>query len=142
MSGSDNSLNLLLTSRLEFFRRYHSERTIRLFLENERDLTRISAARQADNLLRNVISVSLTSPQMGAFFDPITVAPTQQQIDHAFTVPDPAPEGSCPICQEALNSTDPTIRLRNCRHCFHRECARSWYRMSVYCPVCRNDIRT
>lgn len=140
MSAPDNSLNLLLTSRVEFFRRYHSERTIRLFLENERDLTRLSAARQADNILRNV-SISLT-PMSAAFFDPVTVAPTQQQMDAAFTVPDPRPEGSCPICVENFDDTDPIIRLRNCNHCFHRTCARSWYRMSVHCPVCRNDIRT
>lgn len=138
--STESNLTILLRSRVEFFRRYRSDRSTMSFLHNENRLMSMIASEQSSNIFRNV-SISL-SPLLGSFLDPVTVAPTQQQIDHAFTVPDPAPEGSCPICQEALNSTDPTIRLRNCRHCFHRECATSWYRMSVYCPVCRNDIRT
>ncbi len=134
---SDN-LNLLLQSRADFFRRYRSERNMSLFLSNETRLISLVSSSQSIDALRN-IGISLTS---ATFLDPVLVAPSQQQLDHAFLTPNPRPDGSCPICQENFDDTAPLVRLRHCNHCFHRDCARTWYRMSVYCPMCRHDIRT
>lgn len=138
---SESSLNLLLKSRADFFRRYRSERNISLFLSNETRLISLVSADQSNNLLRN-ISISLLPGITSSFLDPVTVAPTNDQINHAFLEPSPRPEGSCAICQENFDDSSPLVRLRNCNHCFHRDCARTWYRISVYCPMCRNDIRT
>lgn len=138
MSASPSDLNLLLQSRVDFFRRWRSDRIINTFLANEsRLITLVSAESRPIS-----IGILPAFQSLQNFFDPILVAATQQQIDSAFLIPATQPEGSCPICQETYNGTEATIRLRNCSHCFHRECAQSWYRMSVYCPVCRNDIRT
>lgn len=137
---SDN-LSLLLRSRADFFRRYRSERSMSLFLSNETRLISLVSAEQQSSVLRN-ISISLLPGLTSSFFDPVAVTATQQQLDHAFLEPSPRPEGSCAICQENFDDASPLVRLRNCNHCFHRDCARTWYRISVYCPMCRNDIRT
>ena len=137
---SESNLTLMLRSRADFFRRYRTDRNIASFLSNESRLISLINAEQSTNILRN-ISISL-SPALGGFFEPVTVAPTAAHITAAFTTPSPRPDGSCPICQENFDDTSPLIRLRNCNHCFHSDCAHTWYRMSVYCPVCRNDIRT
>jgi hypothetical protein len=141
MSGSHSDINLLLQSRVEFFRRYRSERNTASFFENENRLISLITSERGAALLRSV-SVSLSAPVLSSFYDPVTVAPTTQQINHAFLEPSPRPEGSCAICQENFDDASPIVRLRNCNHCFHRDCARTWYRISVYCPMCRNDIRT
>ncbi len=137
---SDN-LNLLLRSRADFFRRYRTERNMSLFLSNETRLISLVSAEQQSSVLRN-ISISLLPGLTSSFFDPVAVTATQQQLDTAFIEPSPRPEGSCPICQENFDDSSPLVRLRNCNHCFHRDCARTWYRISVNCPVCRHDIRT
>jgi hypothetical protein len=118
----------LIESRTVFFRRYRGDQIQRHFLLNESRILSLLERHQAV-----VVSVN--------FMDPVTVAPTNEQRDAAFQEQTPHPEGSCPICQESLGSTDSVIRLRNCSHCFHRSCANTWYRMSVLCPCCRNDIR-
>jgi hypothetical protein len=133
-------LNLLLQSRVEFFRRYHPTRETDLFLTNEsRYLTLLTADRNA-NLL-NSLRISLTSLPVQSFFDPVTVAATNEQMTAAFTPVSTVPEGLCPICQESFTNTNNAVTLRRCNHTFHRDCAQTWYHTSVYCPICRDDIR-
>lgn len=138
---SESNLSLLLRSRADFFRRYRTDRNISSFLTNESRIISLVSAEQSTNLLRN-ISISLLPGVTSSFLDPVTVAPTNDQINNAFLEPNPRPEGSCAICQDNFDDSSPLVRLRNCNHCFHRDCARTWYRISVYCPMCRNDIRT
>jgi hypothetical protein len=135
-----SDLNLFLQSRVEFFRRYRSERSMNSFLQNEGRLISLISTERNASLLRN-ISISLATPTLNSFLDPIFVGASEERQAAAFQVPATVPEGSCSICQEGFVEGGNNIRLRNCSHCFHRDCAQSWYRMSVYCPLCRDDIR-
>jgi hypothetical protein len=136
-----SSLNLLLRSRSDFFRRYNNQRNIQTYLSNEHSILNLINRQQASNILQN-LSFSLIPSNNGSFLDPVIVAPSSEQLDAAFVTPVDPPEGSCPICQDVFAPTDTTIRLRHCNHCFHRDCAVTWYRVSVFCPMCRHDIRT
>lgn len=141
MSNSPSDINLLLQSRVEFFRRYRSERNTTAFIQNENRLISLISADRNASLLRNV-SISLASPMLSTFLDPVFVGASEEQQNAAFQVPATTPDGTCTICQEGFVEGGNNIRLRHCRHNFHRDCAQSWYRMSVYCPLCRHDIRT
>lgn len=132
-------LNLFLRSRVDFFRRFHSERTTEHFLQNESQIISLIASERNAALLRN-INISLMP--LSGFFDPVTVSASDTQISASLLPSTGHIEGSCAICLEDFADGGDHVRLRNCNHCFHRNCARSWYHMSVYCPVCRNDIRT
>lgn len=47
----------------------------------------------------------------------------------------------CPICQSQIDPGQ-QVRETNCRHIFHESCADRWFlENSVYCPVCRQDLR-
>ena len=128
----------LIEARLHFFRRYRSEAAQRLFLENERRLIDMIDRAAVTHALNRI----LTTPHiLQTWSDPVVVAPTSDQMTAAFQEPVPRPEGSCSICQEQFG-TEPLVRLRNCSHAFHRTCANTWYSRSVFCPLCRNDVRT
>ena len=94
---------------------------------------------------RNTNNLSFTIPiTLPANWDePVVVAPTPQQVTEAtepFTAPQSSGENTmCTICQEHV--TEGT-RLRSCRHCFHSACIGEWFAQSVFCPVCRNDVRS
>ena len=111
------------------------------FLQNESRLISLISTERNASLLRN-ISISLSTPTLTSFLDPIFVGASEEQQTEAFEALTTLPEGTCSICQEGFVQGGNNVRLRNCSHCFHRDCAQSWYRMSVYCPLCRNDIRT
>ena len=140
MSQNPSDINLFLQSRVEFFRRYRSERNTTAFLQSENRIVSLLTAHQSAALLRNV-SISLAAPSISSFFDPVFVGATDGQMTANFETLTTTPDGSCSICQEGFVEGGNNIRLRHCRHCFHRDCAQSWYRMSVYCPLCRHDIR-
>ncbi len=75
----------------------------------------------------------------GNFFDPVVVAPSQQQIQaaterHVFV----AANTTCAICQEPVSCA---TRIRACGHCFHGQCIDQWFSMNPRCPVCRHDVR-
>jgi hypothetical protein len=74
-----------------------------------------------------------------AFEDPVPVVATNAQIDAATEMNIATEEDSnCAICQEGMTVA---TRLRACNHVFHHSCINTWFRTSVRCPVCRNDIR-
>lgn len=74
----------------------------------------------------------------GNFFDPVTVAPTNQQIDAGTERHINGGDSVCAICQEAVPCA---TRLRACGHLFHHSCIMQWFSMNTRCPVCRHDIR-
>ena len=78
-------------------------------------------------------------PNMTTFSEPVTVAPTQAQIQASLEDVIPASQVSCAICQEPVSSG--AARIRQCGHVYHRPCVSNWFSMSVRCPVCRHDIR-
>ena len=51
-----------------------------------------------------------------------------------------APEdGHCTICMQAL-SLRTMVRLRGCKHPFHRKCIFSWFVTNASCPICRDKV--
>ena len=72
-------------------------------------------------------------------WDPVEVRASPEQIEESI-LPAEVSENRCAICQEELTSE--SVKLRNCNHCYHNSCIRTWFETSVYCPTCRNDIRT
>ena len=74
-----------------------------------------------------------------AFEDPVPVVATTAQIEAATEMEiGTEDEPNCAICQESMAVA---TRLRACNHVFHHSCINTWFRTSVRCPVCRNDIR-
>ena len=77
----------------------------------------------------------------------VDVIPTARQVEsgsiivEGLSVPT---DMNCAICQEhqyhGATGPSPWRRLY-CTHQFHRECIDSWFTRSVFCPVCRADIR-
>jgi hypothetical protein len=130
-------LQHLAEARSNYFwyrRNHHDERQ---FLSNE---TRFLDALEREGI-SNAILQLITIPIPGAM-DPVIVAPTTQQRDDGL-IPNRGPMNApCAICQDSLSTGGPVSTLRNCRHSFHQNCANTWYSRSVFCPLCRNDIRT
>jgi hypothetical protein len=134
----------LLESRIHFFRRFHSDAITRQFLANEsRFLSLIEHRDRMDviGLINTHLPRNIRLEIPPEFFDNIPVVPSTDQLNVALQRIDTPTEGFCPICQEHYHSSDQVVRLRNCNHIFHRSCANDWYGRSVYCPICRNDIR-
>lgn len=135
-------LQNLVGTRYHFFRRWHHEQTTQHYLRNEaRILEFIEYFTIQGAVQRLNFNATIQIPGPNAFMEPVIVAPTAEQMNEAFQVPEQNPEGACPICQEHYTPESQLVRLRNCNHCFHRQCATAWYTMSVHCPLCRNDIR-
>jgi hypothetical protein len=75
---------------------------------------------------------------------PVIVRPTPSEINNATEdISWNVDIGSdmCPITQEQFNSHDIVSRIHQCGHCFSQAGLRQWFTLSVYCPVCRYDIR-
>lgn len=133
----------LLESRTHFFRRFHSEAVTRQFLANEARFLAVVEHRERMDVIGLITThiprnVRLEIPP--EFFENIPVVPSTEQLTSALE-PIETPQGECPICRETYTETDEVVGLRNCNHNFHRLCANVWYGRSVYCPICRNDIR-
>ena len=136
----DSALSHLIQARLEFFRRWRSEPVQRSFLIGEQRILDILSHSSAHTVLRSIEALNRSIPSN--WNEPVTVAPTTAQRDAAFEEPTDTTESACSICQESLQNGEGRVRLRECQHTFHRRCATEWYSRSVYCPLCRSDIRT
>jgi hypothetical protein len=140
----NKQMEQLLESRIAFFRRFHSDGVTRQFLANESRLISIIEHRErmdVINLIHNHLPRNIRIDIPPEFFDNVPIVPTSEQMNDGLQNIETPTEGSCPICQEQYVPSDSVVRLRNCNHSFHRTCADSWYGRSVYCPLCRNDIR-
>jgi hypothetical protein len=73
-------------------------------------------------------------------FEPVHVTPSTEQIAAAMETGVAAPaDGLCAVCQDGF--VVPCARLTRCGHHFHVACISQWFRSSVRCPVCRDDVR-
>lgn len=109
---------------------------------------------QAPNNTNPRTDQSLLNQVMSTFLTPVPVRPTRQQIDESTrncvysdiqnTI---NTSTSCSICQAEFQDIDHVMQIRSCGHIFHREELMSWFQTgglgngSVYCPMCRADIR-
>jgi hypothetical protein len=73
----------------------------------------------------------------------VVVRPTQDQITNAtsiLTIGDTS-DSTCTVCQEPIDPNTPVRRINLCQHQFHKACIDRWFERSVFCPMCRQDIR-
>jgi hypothetical protein len=73
----------------------------------------------------------------------VIVRPTQDQITNAtsiLTLTDTS-DITCTVCQEPIEPDVPVRRINQCEHQFHKACIDRWFERSVFCPMCRLDIR-
>lgn len=102
---------------------------------NARDSVRDSAIYQ--------ILLSSSLPRAASnFMEPVTVRPTQEQINAATRIGLPNdPTEVCTICQETIEENQSARLILHCNHWFHTNCIDVWFQQNVHCPVCRHDIR-
>ncbi|ESN97498.1 hypothetical protein HELRODRAFT_85323 [Helobdella robusta] len=46
---------------------------------------------------------------------------------------------TCPICMEQFTETS-FVRELKCRHTFHVNCMKYWFKEKTHCPCCRRDF--
>lgn len=98
---------------------------------------------QLPNLLSTMLLYSF-QPTNVDNLTPVVVRPTQSEINNATEViPWDVDLGNdmCPITQESFTVNDHVIRIHHCGHCFKTDAINRWFSTSVFCPVCRYDIR-
>jgi hypothetical protein len=88
----------------------------------------------------------IQSPQdrWASFRQPVVVRPSNevlQQNTEIMNGLDVGQGNTCSVCQDSIIATDSCRRLNSCQHIFHRTCIDEWFERSVYCPVCRHDVR-
>lgn len=108
------------------------------YLTNESYLIEICNRIITSNFYNNLANTILTVSADPSFSEPVVVAPTFQQVNAGMESISSA-SSPCAICHEQISSNG--VRLRVCRHEYHRSCIRQWFSMSVRCPLCRHDIR-
>jgi hypothetical protein len=77
------------------------------------------------------------------FLQPVTVRPTQNQIDNAtYTmILQSNSQDNCAICQDPMEGQQEIRIIDYCGHSFHKNCIDPWFNENVRCPTCRYDIR-
>ena len=97
------------------------------------------------NLNNNTNRRNLNNVLTSWFWDPVTVSPSQQEIEAATSsiTFEELPEGvtSCPITMETFTENTDLLRINHCGHVFARPGIMRWFRNHISCPVCRHDIR-
>ena len=108
------------------------------FLEPSPSTTELSAM----NSLLSLLSLPMGQTIYNAM-ENVVVRPTQAQITAAtsiLTVTDMS-DTTCTVCQETIEPDVPVRRINQCEHQFHKACIDRWFERSVFCPMCRQDIR-
>lgn len=92
----------------------------------------------------STINLNTLLNRQNSFTEPVTVRPTQEQINAATTLIELANSTElCAICQDNLiHDSQQVRRINHCQHMFHNTCITQWFRRNVRCPTCRHDIRT
>ncbi len=83
---------------------------------------------------------------LNTFSSPVTIAPTQEQIEGAtrrirFEDIQCPRNVICPISLERFTNDQTVSQIRQCGHIFNTTELQTWFRENVRCPVCRYDIR-
>lgn len=99
---------------------------------------------------RDVFSYAFTPTARDLFRpdwgEPVVVRPTNAQITNATTqsvfssIEQPF-NTACPITQQNFMPNDVVTRINRCGHLFATSELMRWFETSVFCPLCRIDIR-
>ena len=137
----------LIEARVQFFTRnlngitfLQRRSALQHFLSIEERYIDLIDRLHRSNLRNQLVTsvITLTMGEAAGTMENVRVAPSQEQVDSAI-MDIASSENNCAICQDSISSAG--VRIRHCRHDFHRSCLNSWFSMSVRCPVCRHDIR-
>jgi len=94
----------------------------------------------ADNttIFTNLLNIMNPMPM-----ENVVVFPSTEQIaasTRVFTT-EARLEECCAVCQEDIEPSVEVRQIKQCTHVFHRDCVDQWFEQSVFCPICRLDIR-
>ena len=134
--------SMLETERafLQAIRFLSSDRESLLAFHQRNTATTLTLLRMymASNNNTTTFTIPITVPT--GWNDPSDVRPTAAQISRATTTTSvPPTETNCSICQDSLMESG--TRISHCGHVFHNNCIAEWFTRSVFCPMCRHDIR-
>jgi len=116
----------------------------------------VNHSNSQDDVINNFIMNVLGSALMGGsnssssstysyenFLQPVTVRPTQNQIDSStYTmILQSNSQDNCAICQDPMELQQEIRIIDQCGHSFHKSCIDPWFNENVRCPTCRYDIR-
>lgn len=96
-----------------------------------------------ESLINNLSS---QLPLPSTFMDPVVVAPSANQINHACLectygqIENPM-NSTCPICMEPFTESSRVLQIKHCGHIFNYDELMRSFQTSVRCPMCRYDIR-
>ena len=102
------------------------------------------------NTRRNPPTTNLASSLIETFIDeflnPVSTAPTNEQIQEATRsityrdITSPV-NTSCPISLNVFQEEDVVLQINRCRHNYTPSSLLEWFRSNTHCPLCRIDIR-
>ena len=90
------------------------------------------------NIFTNLLNIMNPMPM-----ENVVVFPSTEQIaasTRVFTT-ETQLEECCAVCQEDIEPTVEVRQIKQCTHVFHKDCVDQWFEQSVFCPICRLDIR-
>jgi len=90
------------------------------------------------NIFTNLLNIMNPGPM-----ENVVVFPSPEQIAAATRVftTDTRLEECCAVCQEDIEPAVQVRQIKQCTHVFHKDCVDQWFEQSVFCPICRLDIR-
>jgi hypothetical protein len=86
---------------------------------------------------------NIMNPMPLAPMENVVVFPSREQIAAATRTfrTDRQLEECCAVCQEDIEPAVEVRQIKQCTHVFHKDCVDQWFEQSVFCPICRLDIR-
>jgi hypothetical protein len=113
------------------------------FLPNE---TTRTTTRNSQTLNPTNLASTLLETFIDEFLNPVSTAPTEQQIQEATTsmtyreITNPV-NTNCPISLNVFQQEDAVLQINRCRHNYTPSSLLEWFRSNNHCPLCRIDIR-
>jgi hypothetical protein len=113
------------------------------FLPNE---TTRATSRNSQPLTTTNLASSLIETFIDEFLNPVSTAPTNEQIQEATTsimyrdIPTPV-NTNCPISLNVFQQEDVVLQINRCRHNYTPSSLLEWFHSNNHCPLCRIDIR-
>lgn len=113
------------------------------------DLERILSPNNVPNpfaIAMNDVLNGLNTINLESFFNERVIVGTPAEVIQTATTSfdvtnENIPDDVCAICQDNIQIGSQARRLHYCSHCFHSSCIDTWLHTSVYCPICRHNIR-
>ena len=166
--NSNNVINNFISYSRENQRLYRyilentndNERTLSYLLTREMDIrgrNNLNTQRSRNNTPSRHHTTRYAYPDVsripafvpGAFFSPVTVTPSVDQINSATTVmpysqltdEEKSQYLCCSITLSNFTDTTNVMKINSCGHIFSEEGLRRHFTNSVRCPICRHDIR-